>query len=1232
MLPMDGIWVSIVLLTLFRLPAVASASPTKDVLEKAAKFLGNTYLDSINSKEATITVDGGVITVQAAEDYELHVLELFYQAIPTFARSAAKVKFVEDARDNPLNFAVDKFVVDLDKPSLSVKTRPSPQVTIIPDFLKLSSVLADFEVIKSESGTFSLQSYSLSGIWVIGHFSVSISVAKDGSTYTMDGAPDANSVNIPAFFSAVGLAVFPSGGGVNAALSCKGLDDVSLRNAHFSAVYDADGKDYALCFSGSPSIAGWEGFIMQALYNHPADGTSAVSLAVSFKSIGLADLVAQLTNVKIDDIPTIGSLTVPEIDFLYSTETATNQLPDCLDKDFFQSSDELAEGIWLSAKLNLVSGRDPIQFIIELSIGSISFHVATGDGEGTYTFGDFLNSIAPGGINVRSFKFPPGIPNVVSLSLSSFEYAVNEKRLVAVLEISQVNIIPGFVSVSDVSLDFNMSLSKPYTTSVDGTGSWAIGSTDFEIIISPADGDGYLVTGEGSSLNIGDIVTKFSATFLPSSLEKQLKSSGFADFKIVNPAISIPVGSSSGDFEMSLSGEPVVLGLSGVTLASVTKNYGNKNFIAIGFDFAETKFSSLVKSLTGMNVKVISMLDKNMKTGFVMATRSMDDVTLPGPTVSQLTVQKGVTLAAVFGLDECDGSDVMCKFLKATLGPSASFQLKSTIESADSFSLSAGVANVELGHGVTLTEGALEFQVGEETSIGLICKLTLDNPSLLFTGSLRTNVATLEMSMTMVGIWERAFGLNWLAFGNGIFSATVVPGVAVTAFAIGGEIKIGKLNSGKEVIAASYVGVDSVDVNNNYFYGKVEHASIGNILDAFGISLRLPKVLSESGFPEGLETSFAYEEKEVPGRVIEKGFKLNGTINILGFKLSALIEIDFPSSFLIDVSMDPLKFGSGAVQIFRSKSDSKHGPRFYAHISTSSVNVKISGYANLFSGVVKNEADLEISDEEFSVTMSGVQFFLFRATFTVQASYGSLSSAKFRVAGELSTEWMREIEKDAQEVIKESAAKATKEIDKAKSDVKSAQKSFDNANKGLTAAQRKVDGVCKTKKCGKTCLPCEKFKKKKKKILGKKISVKVPYIDKCCTKITDPTCETYNAGCVGTKKSADAALAKAKTAISKMKKSLDGVKAVLSAAQVTYKAGADAASAITRIGLSSLAVIRKIDFDVEISVVSSGSFSGHIEAKLLGGKYERFGFSLKLKSVKSMAENLAKKMFPGITK
>lgn len=155
----------------------------------------------------------------------------------------------------------------------------------------------------------------------------------------------------------------------------------------------------------------------------------------------------------------------------------------------------------------------------------------------------------------------------------------------------------------------------------------------------------------------------------------------------------------------------------------------------------------------------------------------------------------------------------------------------------------------------------------------------------------------------------------------------------------------------------------------------------------------------------------------------------------------------------------------------------------------------------------------------------------------------------------------------------------------------------------------------------------------------------------CCYRVPDPTCVAANAACEGIRAAAYAALEAAKTTlrgarytldaakgvvaaaqvvVDQSRHTLDGVKAALEVVKAAVKAGADAASAITRLTLGGLMNIHKMEFNVHIAVAATGSFSGTMEATLLGA-YSRFSFNLNLKSVDQMARDLAEKVFPGIT-
>lgn len=145
----------------------------------------------------------------------------------------------------------------------------------------------------------------------------------------------------------------------------------------------------------------------------------------------------------------------------------------------------------------------------------------------------------------------------------------------------------------------------------------------------------------------------------------------------------------------------------------------------------------------------------------------------------------------------------------------------------------------------------------------------------------------------------------------------------------------------------------------------------------------------------------------------------------------------------------------------------------------------------------------------------------------------------------------------------------------------------------------------------------------------------------CCHRVTDPACVAANAACQAIRGTALAALvvarrtldgasfslvaargvlSHAQLVVDKSRVTLDAAKTVLESVKQTVQAGADAASAITRLTLGGLINIHKIEFKVTIALAATGRFSGSMDASLLR-VFKKFSFNLNLNSLD----------FPGIT-
>lgn len=365
-------------------------------------------------------------------------------------------------------------------------------------------------------------------------------------------------------------------------------------------------------------------------------------------------------------------------------------------------------------------------------------------------------------------------------------------------------LIPDLVSILEPTVYFSFTLKKPRQKNISANGAWQLGSAKFPVELIPAaaapvsvvgprvtgnkpvSARGFILKASFDDISIADLKSKFHFKFLPSEIRTFLINARLLDFSIKKPSISIPIGMGGGGFQMQVSGRPQIGGWSGVTLnALLTKGGNGKVLLALGLEFAETGFAGLIKKLTGVKVKFISFLDQSLKCAIVISPRTMQGVALQGEVLSQVSIVRGLSIVGMFSFPPDCRSDLFCKFMEGVLGSDASMTLKSTISSPKQITIEAAVKIFEIGGGIILRKAALEFKIGTETSVGLVATLKLKNPRITFRGAIRVGTQGLELSMTMVGIWKKAFGLDWLAFGNGILSIALKPGVPLVGFAVG---------------------------------------------------------------------------------------------------------------------------------------------------------------------------------------------------------------------------------------------------------------------------------------------------------------------------------------------------------------------------------------------------------------------------------------------------------------
>ena len=1046
---------------------------------------GAEEFSSTNNSDFIITATGNGIVGKVAHDETFRVLEFLDLLVPNFVQRLQDISDFDTDMDNPFNFQIDNFTVNTDTNQFEIGTGVYDSIELIPSFLSLRDITViirisvDFEY-SSLSERFRFNGLAVAGVWRLDsvgglHFKVS----KYGDEWYFRGAPESGSLHVGKFAQDIATAILPSGG-LEQSLKDSGLDKFTIEDARFIGV--ANRLGFAIGLSGSLTIEGWgqfrgQGHVMVHRYAERPwqDKATVVTLGLTFPSYRLSDLVEKVADIDITDIPFLGTLTVPEVGLIVSSGTLSpNFVPEVMD-GILTHAKPILKGVAIVIGLPIIRDQPAVQFILRLAPKDIHFSII--DPGASLTLANLLNVIIPD-FDPSDLSLPPGVSGLLNLRLYGFEYQHQTKSVTVELRFGdQLVLVPDVVTIMNPALMLNVTLKKPRRKNIEAKGAWKLGSVEFPVELKPAPlpvmspvnkpvtARGFQLTAKFDEINIADIIDEFDVEFLPPELQDALMQASLTDFSIKEPFISIPIGTSSKGFLMHLAGRPQIGDWSQVNMNALLSKATGKATLALGVEFANIGFADLIKQLTGADVKWISLLDRSLKCAIVIAPRTMDGVSLQGEVLRSIPVQRGLSIVGLFSFpSDCLGDD-FCEFMKRALGSGTTMQLRSTISSVKQFTFAATVNDIRLGDGLVLSNAGLEFMIGIETSIGLVASLHLTDPPITFQGAIRAGLQGLELKMTMVGIWEKVFDLEWLAFGNGLLAIALKPG-PVAGFAVGGELRLGKLNSGKELIIAIVLGIDPTMPRRNYFYGSVNRASLEGLLDAFDWSVDLPRVLSESGFPKGLMVSFAFDHIEVPGRVIPAGFRLNGTLNILGFTLSCDIIIDVPRKIKIDIHASPLNLAGGLLKLYKSRDEPSKGPMFYADIKIvpPTVEVKASGFASLVDGLLQSESTLEISNTEFKLEMSG-KFFLFDATLRVNASYGSLETAAFRVHGRLSTAWLEELEKRVINEIDEAQKVATGRISEAQAQVNSAQSSYDEAVRVLQEKQRDVENANKNFDC-----------------------------------------------------------------------------------------------------------------------------------------------------------------------
>ena len=672
-----------------------------------------------------------------------------------------------------------------------------------------------------------------------------------------------------------------------------------------------------------------------------------------------------------------------------------------------------------------------------------------------FTLSDLL-SVIPG-IDFGAIPLPFELNLLSSIDISSFSFDLDPLRAICI-EASYddgLGFFDGLVELNNANIHACLSR-EPIRLRVEVGGAMRIGRTEFTGRLLLDSNDDYVIEASASTFPISDALSQFHASILPPQLSSL--SIPFVDFSVDDTTLTYPLASRPQ--QIRIGGTPVVAGYDILSADMIIIRGASGTSLIIGIDVGAVVLSDLLRTISGRSFNNIAILNQQLDVAILISPVTLPNVRLHGEQLENFPIRRGVSVQAEMSFPPGCSSDSFCAVAQSLLGPSARLILQGSMDSTSQFSLFAGVSELTVGSGLTISDAGLEVEVGAQTSIGITGSIVLSNPPITLTSKIFLSTSGVVLRLTLEGCWENAFGADWLAICNILGAVGVGPGVPITALEIGGELRLG--SCANPITAIGFLGIDAATPTNNYYYAEFATPdTFTSILEALCISTNgIPGFLGGSGFPNGFLFSFSILGHELPhaGISIPPGFRFNGTINILGLEGYADVTIDLPTGYRFEVALSPIDIGDGLLRMTASPDDSSMGPRLISSITllpSYSSHTAATGYMQVLG--IARSATMEITDSTYTFSTSGRMLGLFEAELNVTAPSGSLPLAPFAVSGRFRADLSNGVEQRVRQVLEESANIATRLIGDAQEVVAAQQGVFDHAVGGLQSAQREVD-------------------------------------------------------------------------------------------------------------------------------------------------------------------------------
>lgn len=820
---------------------------------------------------------------------------------------------------------LENITYDCDTEALNVVSRAYGSQTIVPDIMELSNIAFSLSLTLTDVQTLTV---TFSGEWSIGKVNINVQVQYTRSTGEFD------------------ITATPSGASFDFLDLAKDFTGLTLPDPFAGGIsFDSFVLSGIIASDDSVSL-----IISQTLhatqiyliFEKPSGENAQKAIAAEFSEFHLSSLISQVTSLDISGVPYFGSITVPAIGLTISSADINGLPTGTFDASTLLSSNRNTVESGVTAYLKFSFSDQPIKMKFDKKV---TFSLSAG----SVSVNDLLSLIPD--VDLTSIPLPFDINIISSVDIVSFSLSSDaEKALSIEVTTPNLSFFDGLIVISDDDISLYLSR-KPTKVKVEVSGNMKVGQSSFTASLSLDGSDNYVLQAAADTLPITSAISQFQAEVLPSDLNSLLKDIPFLSFSIDKPSLTYPF--SSEPKQIQFGGTPVIEGYDTVHMDAILIRQASKSLLVLGFDIGAVNLADILHTISGFSFNSIAILNQDLDAALLISPVTLPSIHLDGKKLKDISITKGVSVQAQMAFPSDCTSDLFCAVAQSLLGADAKLMLQGTFESTSSFSIIAGVSDIKVGSGITISNAGLEIQVGTETSVGITGSIVLSDPAITLTSKIFLSTSGVVLKMTQTGCWNHAFGADWLAICNILGSIGMVPGVTVTSLEVGGEIHLGDAKCSTPITAIGYLGIDTVTPTNNYYYVQfTESTTVSSLISAFCFNINLPRPLGESGFPNGFLSSFSLLGTEVPnaGISILQGYRLNGTLDILGLEGSADVTINLPTGIKFNVALPPISIGNGLLQMSVSSSDKTRGPFLKADVilrPSPKVDIAASGYVKV---------------------------------------------------------------------------------------------------------------------------------------------------------------------------------------------------------------------------------------------------------------------------------------------